>query len=86
MRLTEIVNGAEWVSTGLTRLDINLLADVDQETAEGMAKARIAFKQLEEKALHIPKFKEEFLQTANDSSAISLTRWDREKTESGGIK
>ncbi|KAF9897565.1 hypothetical protein BX616_005352, partial [Lobosporangium transversale] len=44
--IAEIVNGVQWVSTGLTHLEINLVADVDQETAEGMAKARIAFKQL----------------------------------------
>ncbi|ORZ06994.1 hypothetical protein BCR41DRAFT_360462 [Lobosporangium transversale] len=44
--VSEIVNGAEWVCTGLTHLDIYLEADIDQETEEGMAKARIAFRQL----------------------------------------
>ncbi|ORZ28851.1 hypothetical protein BCR41DRAFT_417961 [Lobosporangium transversale] len=44
--VTEIVNGAEWVSTGLTDLVLDLEADIDQETEEGMAKARIAFRQL----------------------------------------
>ncbi|ORZ01922.1 hypothetical protein BCR41DRAFT_426169 [Lobosporangium transversale] len=44
--VAEIVNGAEWVSTGLTHLIIHLEADVDQKTEEGMAKARIAFRQL----------------------------------------
>ncbi|ORZ28849.1 hypothetical protein BCR41DRAFT_382781 [Lobosporangium transversale] len=44
--VTEIVNGAEWVSTELTSLVLDLEADVDQETEEGMAKARIAFRQL----------------------------------------
>ncbi|ORZ04690.1 hypothetical protein BCR41DRAFT_362516 [Lobosporangium transversale] len=46
IRVTEIVDGAEWVSTELTILSIRLEADVDQETAEGMQKQRIAFKQL----------------------------------------
>ncbi|ORZ28840.1 hypothetical protein BCR41DRAFT_344167 [Lobosporangium transversale] len=44
--VTEIVNGAEWVCTGLTDLTIILEADVDQETKEGMAKTRLAFRQL----------------------------------------
>ncbi|ORZ11640.1 hypothetical protein BCR41DRAFT_356692 [Lobosporangium transversale] len=44
--VTEIVNGSRWVSTNLTDLNIYLEADVDQETAEGMAKSRIASKQL----------------------------------------
>ncbi|ORY89514.1 hypothetical protein BCR41DRAFT_402714 [Lobosporangium transversale] len=44
--VSEIVNGAEWVCSGLTHLSITLEADIDQETEEGMAKARIAFKQL----------------------------------------
>ncbi|ORZ28855.1 hypothetical protein BCR41DRAFT_344187 [Lobosporangium transversale] len=44
--VTEIVNGAEWVSTGLAELSIYLEANIDQETADGMAKARIVFKQL----------------------------------------
>ncbi|ORZ06995.1 hypothetical protein BCR41DRAFT_399854 [Lobosporangium transversale] len=44
--VSEIVDGAEWVCAGLTHLDIYLEADIDQETEEGMAKARIAFKQL----------------------------------------
>ncbi|ORZ01923.1 hypothetical protein BCR41DRAFT_426170 [Lobosporangium transversale] len=45
--VSEIVDGAEWVCTGLTRLIIYLKADIDQETEEGMAKARIAFRQLD---------------------------------------
>ncbi|ORZ01924.1 hypothetical protein BCR41DRAFT_363308 [Lobosporangium transversale] len=44
--VSEIVDGAEWVCTGLTRLIIYLKADIDQETEEGMAKARITFRQL----------------------------------------
>ncbi|KAF9897472.1 hypothetical protein BX616_005535, partial [Lobosporangium transversale] len=44
--VSEIVNGAEWVCSGLTRLSITLEADIDEETEEGMAKTRIAFKQL----------------------------------------
>ncbi|KAF9897903.1 hypothetical protein BX616_004791 [Lobosporangium transversale] len=44
--VTEIVSGVEWVSTRLTNLTIYLEANVDQETAEGMAKQRIAFRQL----------------------------------------
>ncbi|KAF9917192.1 hypothetical protein BX616_001672 [Lobosporangium transversale] len=44
--VTEIVNGAEWVSTELTDLNIYLKADVDQETPEGMEKQRIVFRQL----------------------------------------
>ncbi|ORZ04321.1 hypothetical protein BCR41DRAFT_362938 [Lobosporangium transversale] len=44
--VTEIVNGAEWVSTDLVRLIIDLEADVDQETAEGMEKQRIVFRRL----------------------------------------
>ncbi|ORZ28844.1 hypothetical protein BCR41DRAFT_344172 [Lobosporangium transversale] len=44
--VTEIVDGAEWVSTQLTDLIITLVADIDQETEEGMAKTRIVFKQL----------------------------------------
>ncbi|KAF9912860.1 hypothetical protein BX616_010223, partial [Lobosporangium transversale] len=46
IRLTEIVDGAEWVSAGLTEMRILLEVDVDPETAEGMAKQRIAFRQL----------------------------------------
>ncbi|ORZ28852.1 hypothetical protein BCR41DRAFT_344184 [Lobosporangium transversale] len=44
--MTEIANGAEWVSTGLTELAVYLEADIDQETTEGMEKARSVFKQL----------------------------------------
>ncbi|ORZ28848.1 hypothetical protein BCR41DRAFT_417958 [Lobosporangium transversale] len=44
--ITEIVNGTGWVCTELTDLNIYLKADVDQGTIEGMAKARIAFREL----------------------------------------
>ncbi|KAF9915949.1 hypothetical protein BX616_004983 [Lobosporangium transversale] len=44
--VTEIVNGAEWASTRLTDLNVYFKADVDQETVEGMAKVRIALRQL----------------------------------------
>ncbi|ORZ28870.1 hypothetical protein BCR41DRAFT_344211 [Lobosporangium transversale] len=44
--MTEIANGAEWVSTGLTMLEIDLEIDTDQETTEGMEKTRSVFKQL----------------------------------------
>ncbi|ORZ04713.1 hypothetical protein BCR41DRAFT_362556 [Lobosporangium transversale] len=44
--VTEIVDGAKWVSTGLTSLSILLEADVNQDTSEGMQKQRIAFRQL----------------------------------------
>ncbi|ORZ06996.1 hypothetical protein BCR41DRAFT_399855 [Lobosporangium transversale] len=44
--VSEIVDGTEWVCTRLTRLNIYLEADIDQETEGGMAKARIAFRQL----------------------------------------
>ncbi|ORZ06990.1 hypothetical protein BCR41DRAFT_399849 [Lobosporangium transversale] len=44
--VSEIVDGTEWVCTRLTRLNIYLRADIDQETEGGMAKARIAFRQL----------------------------------------
>ncbi|ORY99766.1 hypothetical protein BCR41DRAFT_426342 [Lobosporangium transversale] len=44
--VTEIINGAEWVSTDLTTLVIQLEADVDQETPEGMEKQRFVFRQL----------------------------------------
>ncbi|ORZ09426.1 hypothetical protein BCR41DRAFT_358686 [Lobosporangium transversale] len=46
VKVTEIVDGEEWVSTDLTYLVIRLEADVDKETAEGMQKQRIVFKQL----------------------------------------
>ncbi|ORZ29089.1 hypothetical protein BCR41DRAFT_344525 [Lobosporangium transversale] len=44
--VTEIVKGAEWVSTELTELSIFLEADIDQGTEEGMEKQRIVFRQL----------------------------------------
>ncbi|ORZ07025.1 hypothetical protein BCR41DRAFT_360499 [Lobosporangium transversale] len=44
--VTEIIEGAEWVCTGLTQLAIDLEVDVDQETEEGMTKTRIAFRRL----------------------------------------
>ncbi|KAF9905995.1 hypothetical protein BX616_000860, partial [Lobosporangium transversale] len=44
--MTEIANGAEWVSTGLIKLDIYLEIDIDQETLEGMETARIVSNQL----------------------------------------
>ncbi|ORZ06998.1 hypothetical protein BCR41DRAFT_360466 [Lobosporangium transversale] len=44
--ISEIVDGAEWISTRLTTLAIDLNVGIDQETEEGMAKTRIAFKQL----------------------------------------
>ncbi|ORZ28838.1 hypothetical protein BCR41DRAFT_417949 [Lobosporangium transversale] len=44
--VTEISSGAEWVCVGLTKLDIYLERDIDQETEEGMAKARMVFRQL----------------------------------------
>ncbi|ORY95982.1 hypothetical protein BCR41DRAFT_365073 [Lobosporangium transversale] len=44
--VTEIVSGAKWVSTGLTNLSIQLVADVGQETVEDMQKQRIVFRQI----------------------------------------
>ncbi|ORZ28814.1 hypothetical protein BCR41DRAFT_344114 [Lobosporangium transversale] len=44
--VTEIVNGAEWVSTRLTDLAIYLEADINQESTEGMEKQRIVFRRL----------------------------------------
>ncbi|ORY95965.1 hypothetical protein BCR41DRAFT_365052 [Lobosporangium transversale] len=44
--VAEIVNGAEWVCADLVSLAIRLVADVDSETAEGMGKQRIVFRQL----------------------------------------
>ncbi|ORZ09421.1 hypothetical protein BCR41DRAFT_358681, partial [Lobosporangium transversale] len=46
VKVTEIVDGEEWVSTDLTHLVIQLEADVDQESTEGMQKQRIVFRQL----------------------------------------
>ncbi|ORZ28865.1 hypothetical protein BCR41DRAFT_6943 [Lobosporangium transversale] len=44
--MTEIANGAEWVSTGLTELTVYLEVDIDQETPDGIEKTRSVFKQL----------------------------------------
>ncbi|ORZ19213.1 hypothetical protein BCR41DRAFT_351762 [Lobosporangium transversale] len=46
MTVTEVVNGAEWVSTGLTAMDVGLEVDVDQETAEGKDKGRIVYERV----------------------------------------
>ncbi|ORZ16843.1 hypothetical protein BCR41DRAFT_396113 [Lobosporangium transversale] len=44
--VTEIVKGVEWVSTNLILLAIQLEADVERCTLEGMEKQRIVFRQL----------------------------------------
>ncbi|ORZ04718.1 hypothetical protein BCR41DRAFT_362557 [Lobosporangium transversale] len=44
--VAEIVDGAEWVCTYLSILNIQLEAAVDRETSEGMRKQRVVFKQL----------------------------------------
>ncbi|ORZ09423.1 hypothetical protein BCR41DRAFT_358683 [Lobosporangium transversale] len=43
MTVTEVANGAEWVSTGLTEMQVNLVVDVDQTTEEGKEKGRIVY-------------------------------------------
>ncbi|ORY94278.1 hypothetical protein BCR41DRAFT_426968 [Lobosporangium transversale] len=42
----EITCGAEWASTGLIHLAIDLEADVNQETTEGMEMQRVVFRQI----------------------------------------
>ncbi|ORZ04333.1 hypothetical protein BCR41DRAFT_401190 [Lobosporangium transversale] len=44
--LTEIIAGAEWISTGLTHMSVNLEVDVGLESSEGPQMQRTAFRQL----------------------------------------
>ncbi|ORZ09436.1 hypothetical protein BCR41DRAFT_358699 [Lobosporangium transversale] len=46
MTVTEIVDGAEWVSTRLSLIAVSLVVDVDQKTAEGKEKGRLAYGQI----------------------------------------
>ncbi|ORY95971.1 hypothetical protein BCR41DRAFT_390781 [Lobosporangium transversale] len=46
IKVSEVVGGSEWVSTGLTKLQVDFGVGVDKESAEGLEKQRIVFKQL----------------------------------------